>query len=98
MSRFVEPRTAAGTEDEQAGGDAARTRVLCRIAFLVLWACTPLYLVVLGRRVRGRGHGPPAVELVVSSAAFVALVLFTVLSGLVVPPTAAPPAASPAAR
>jgi hypothetical protein len=90
------------------GADPARTRLLCRVAFLVLWACTPLYLSLLGR---GRRRGAPAVQLVVSSlafvvwayalrglscafpaiafdgkTAFVALVLFTVLSGLATPP------------
>jgi hypothetical protein len=92
---------------------------LCRVAFLVLWACTPLYLALLGRgRRRGApvAHRAPAVQLVVSSlafvvwayalrglscafpaiafdgkTAFVALVLFTVLSGLATtPPRPAP--------
>src|SRR5882672_1241036 len=94
-----------------AGADVGRTRVLCHVAFLVLWACVPLYLALLGRGPRrGAGPGAPAVQLLVSSVAFpmwayalrglscafpaiafdgktafVALVLFTVLSGLVAP-------------
>ena|SRR5713226_5867000 len=92
------------------GTDAARTHLLCRVAFLVLWASTPLYLALLGRGRRRGGHGAPAVQLVVSSVAFVvwayalrglscafpaiafdgktafvALVLFTLLSGLATP-------------
>ena len=101
----LDPATAG------AGGGAARVHALCLVAFVALLAATPLYLLALGRRSK---RGAPAVQLVVSSlafvvwayalrgltcafpavpfdgqVAFVALVLFTVASGLVTPPVAA---------
>jgi hypothetical protein len=98
-----------------AGAGAAKVHTLCLVAFVALLVATPLYLAVLGRRSARKGRGGvPAVQLVVSSlafvvwayalrgltcafpavpfdgqVAFVALVLFTVASGLVTPPVAA---------
>jgi len=102
--------------DPAAGAGVDRT--LCRVAFLVLLAATPLYLWRLGRP----GDRAPAVQLVVSTAAFavwayalrgltcafpavpydgrvasVALVLFTVVSGVArpTPVPAGPPRVPP---
>jgi hypothetical protein len=90
-----------------APASAGLTHTLCRVAFLVLLAATPAYLVALGKP----GDRAPAVQLIVSTVAFavwayalrglscafpavpfdgrvafVALVLFTVVSGLFRPP------------